>query len=159
MDRLHASPFLSAVALGTLLVVAPPGTAQTRSAEKPEGKEATAPGQAPELSAEVMYRLLVGDIALQRGDPTLAARAYYEVAKEVRDPRFARRATEIALAARQRTLALDAATLWADLEPAARSAEAGHRRNQGRGRLSRQRPERRARARARRSGERRTPAR
>jgi tetratricopeptide (TPR) repeat protein len=53
----------------------------------------------------------------------LAARAYYEVAKDVRDPRFARRATEIALAARQRTLALDAATLWVELDPAADRAK------------------------------------
>ena len=79
--------------------------------------------QTGELSAELMYRLLVGDIALQRGDPALAARAYYEVAKEVRDARFARRATEIALAARQRTLALDAATLWSELDPAAERAK------------------------------------
>ena len=66
-----------------------------------------------------MYRLLIGDIALQRGDPALAARAYFEAARDVKDARLARRATEIALAARQRTLAIDAATLWAELDPAA----------------------------------------
>jgi tetratricopeptide (TPR) repeat protein len=119
MDRLHPFSFLGALALAALLVVAPQATAQTRSGEKPEGKPSTPSREAGELSAEVMYRLLVGDIALQRGDPALAARAYYEVAKDVRDPRFARRATEIALAARQRTLALDAATLWAELDPSA----------------------------------------
>jgi tetratricopeptide (TPR) repeat protein len=119
MERLHASPFLGALGLAALLVFAPPGAGQTRAPEKPEGKAPAAPAKTGELSAEVMYRLLVGDIALQRGDPALAARAYYEVAKDVRDPRFARRATEIALAARQRTLALDAATLWAELEPTA----------------------------------------
>ena len=119
MDRLHAFPFLGALALAAVLVAAPPGAAQTRAPEKPEGKAPSAAGPTGGLSAEVMYRLLVGDIALQRGDPALAARAYYEVAKDVRDPRFARRATEIALAARQRTLALDAATLWAELDPTA----------------------------------------
>ena len=119
MDRLHASPLLGAFALATLLVVAPPLKAQTPAADKPEGKAPAATKDAAELSAEIMYRLLVGDIALQRGDPALAARAYYEVAKDARDPRFARRATEIALAARQRALALDAATLWAELEPTA----------------------------------------
>ena len=119
MDRLHASPLLGALALATLLIAVPPVNAQTPVADKPEGKPPAAVKDAPELSAEIMYRLLVGDIALQRGDPALAARAYYEVAKDARDPRFARRATEIALAARQRTLALDAATLWAELEPAA----------------------------------------
>ncbi|HET7095859.1 MAG TPA: tetratricopeptide repeat protein, partial [Casimicrobiaceae bacterium] len=71
------------------------------------------------LTAEIMYRLLVGDVALQRGDAALAARAYYEAARDTRDPRIARRATEISLAARQRALALDSAKLWAELEPTA----------------------------------------
>jgi tetratricopeptide (TPR) repeat protein len=64
-----------------------------------------------------MYRLLVGDVALQRGDSALAARAYYEAARDTRDVRIARRATEISLAARQRALALDSARLWSELEP------------------------------------------
>src|SRR5438067_2431587 len=34
------------------------------------------------LSADLMYRLLVADIALQRGEPALAARAYFESARE-----------------------------------------------------------------------------
>jgi len=127
MDRLKPFPFLGALAVAASLVVAPQATAQTRNGEKPDSKapdsKAQAPAKEPELSAEVMYRLLVGDIALQRGDPALAARAYYEVAKDVRDPRFARRATEIALAARQRTLALDSATLWAELDPSADRAK------------------------------------
>jgi len=50
-------------------------------------------------------------------------RAYYDVARETRDPKFARRATEIALAARQRTLALDSATLWVELDPTADRAK------------------------------------
>ena len=135
MDRLHPFLFLSAAALAALLVVAPARRRRRRAA----AEDARAPGAGPrrtgELSAELMYRLLVGDIALQRGEPALAARAYYEAAREARDPRFARRATEIALAARQRTLALDAATLWAELDPTAERAEAGRRGPQGRRRL------------------------
>ena len=71
------------------------------------------------LTAELMYRLLVGDVALQRGDTALAARAYFEAARDTRDARLARRATEISLAARQRGLAVEAARLWAELDPAA----------------------------------------
>ena len=72
------------------------------------------------LTAELMYRLLVGDIALQRGEPALAARAYFEAAREARDPALARRATEIALArAAARRLALEAARLWSELDPTA----------------------------------------
>src|SRR5437773_849251 len=33
------------------------------------------PAPATELSADIMYRILVGDLALQRGEPELAARA------------------------------------------------------------------------------------
>lgn len=123
MKRPHPLPILGALALSAMFVGAPQATAQTRSGEKPESKAPVPSAQAGELSAEVMYRLLVGDIALQRGDPALAARAYYEVAKDIREPRFARRATEIALAARQRTLALDAATLWSELDPTADRAK------------------------------------
>jgi len=64
-----------------------------------------------------MYRLLIGDIALQRGEPGIAARAYFEAARETRDARLARRATEIGLAARLRPLAVEAARLWSELEP------------------------------------------
>jgi tetratricopeptide (TPR) repeat protein len=74
---------------------------------------------ARELTAEILYRVLVGDIALQRGEPGLAARAFYEAARDAEDPVLARRATEVALFARQRPLALESAKLWAMLDPAA----------------------------------------
>jgi tetratricopeptide (TPR) repeat protein len=74
--------------------------------------------QAP-LTADLMYRLLIGDIALQRGEPALAARAYYEAAREAKDAKLARRATEIALVARRRGLAAEAAKLWSELDPTA----------------------------------------
>jgi tetratricopeptide (TPR) repeat protein len=80
-----------------------------------------APAQPPptsQFSPDVMYRILVGDIALQRGEPGVAARAYYEAAREAQDAGLARRATEVALFARQRSLALQAAQLWQKLDPA-----------------------------------------
>ncbi len=76
-------------------------------------------GRESGLSADVMYRVLIGDIALQRGEPVVAARAYLEAAREARDPALARRATEVALSARQRNYALEAAKLWAELDPQA----------------------------------------
>jgi tetratricopeptide (TPR) repeat protein len=76
-----------------------------------------APEPAPQFSAETMYRILVGEIALQRGEPALAARAYYEAAREAQEATLARRATEIALFARQRSLAVNAAQLWQKLDP------------------------------------------
>ena len=71
------------------------------------------------ISAELFYRLLLGDVALQRGENALAARAYLDAARDAQDPRIARRATEIALVARQRSLAQEAAKLWAVLDPTA----------------------------------------
>ncbi len=71
------------------------------------------------LSADLFYRILLGDIALQRGETGLAARAYLDAAREAKDPRVARRATEIALVARQRGVAQEAAKLWATLDPVA----------------------------------------
>ncbi len=67
----------------------------------------------------LFYRLILGDVALQRGETSLAARAYFEAAREARDPRLARRATEVALAARMRGLAQESAKLWAALDPEA----------------------------------------
>jgi tetratricopeptide (TPR) repeat protein len=87
---------------------------------EPLARAQSAPGaeaQTSTYSPEVMYRVLVGEIALQRGEPALAARAYYEAAREAQDPTLARRATEIALFARQRGLAMDAAQLWQKLDP------------------------------------------
>ena len=71
-----------------------------------------------QLSESTMFDLLMGEIALQRGDAPLAARTYLEVAKSTRDARVARRAIEVANFARQPEIALEAAKLWYEIEPA-----------------------------------------
>lgn len=71
------------------------------------------------LSADLFYRIVLGEVALQRGELPLAARAFYEAARESRSPQLARRATEVALTARQRQLAEASARLWSELEPIA----------------------------------------
>jgi tetratricopeptide (TPR) repeat protein len=71
------------------------------------------------LTPELFYQLLLGDIALQRGDAALAARSYLDAANETQDPRLARRATEIALSGGLRSVAKDGATLWSSLDPKA----------------------------------------
>ena len=83
----------------------------------PHAAPAPSPAGDKGLSADVFYRLLLGDVALQRGETSLAARAYFEAARDARDPRLAKRATEIALAARMRGLAEQSAKLWSTLEP------------------------------------------
>ena len=108
----------AALAAACLLGPATVGAQEPRSEPGPTAGPAAAPG----LSAELMYRLLVGDIALQRGDGNIAARAYIEAARDTRDPALARRATEIALSTRQRGAALQAARLWSELDPGSERA-------------------------------------
>jgi tetratricopeptide (TPR) repeat protein len=105
---------LRAVILVLVLVCAGP-LARAQALEAP-------PAAPSALTADIMYRILVGELALQRGEPALAARAYYEAARDAQDANLAQRATEIALFARQRTLAADAAALWQKLDPASERA-------------------------------------
>jgi len=103
------------VALALLLAVG----AAVAQPTNPSPRQPTEPTPAPAapFNPDVMYRILVGDIALQRGEPAIAARAYYEAAREAQDATLARRATEVALFARLRSQALEAAQLWQQLDP------------------------------------------
>jgi tetratricopeptide (TPR) repeat protein len=65
-----------------------------------------------DLTEDVLYEFLLGEVALQRGSPGLAAQTYLELARQTRDPRIARRAVEIANYARIPDLALEAARIW-----------------------------------------------
>jgi len=85
---------------------------------KSDGAEAPETGESA-LTADLFYRLMLGDVALQRGDVALAARAYIDAARSSGDSRLAQRATEIAIASRQRALVSDAAQLWSKLDPTA----------------------------------------
>jgi len=92
---------------------APAGEAQA-AAPEPEDR-AVLPKQ--ELTENLLYEFLLAEIAGQRGSATLSAQAYVDLAKRTRDPRIARRATEVALYARMNNAAIDAATLWHETEP------------------------------------------
>lgn len=72
-----------------------------------------------ELSDELLIRMLVGDVAAQRGEHSLAYQAWFAVAEKTRDPRAARRAVEIAVANAQFDGALAAARLWVQFAPKA----------------------------------------
>jgi tetratricopeptide (TPR) repeat protein len=76
-----------------------------------------------QLTPKLMYQFLLGEIAGQRGDLKLSAEAYADLAVRTRDARVARRATEIALHARQTKLALRNAQLWQELEPDSAKAQ------------------------------------
>jgi tetratricopeptide (TPR) repeat protein len=89
----------------------------TDSAGADQAQDANLPRQ--ELTPRLLYQFLLAEIAGSRGQIGLSSEAYMELARGTRDPRVARRATEIALVARRYDAALDAARLWAELDPRA----------------------------------------
>jgi len=85
---------------------------------------AKAPANLPlqELTSPMLYDFLLGEIAAQRGSPGFAAQTYLDLARRTRDPRVARRAVEVANFARMPDLALEAARVWHDADPASLQA-------------------------------------
>lgn len=69
------------------------------------------------LSEAILFKITLAEIAVQRGQPHVAVPAFLEVARETRDPRLARRATEVAWNARFLPAALEAAALWMQADP------------------------------------------
>ena len=89
------------------------GDAQAAAAEP----EIRSPLPKQELTENLLYEYLLAEIAGQRGNVGLSAQAYADLAKRTRDPRIARRATEIALYARMNNAAIDAARIWYETDP------------------------------------------
>lgn len=83
--------------------------------EQEDSSQANLPKQ--ELTAPILFDFLIGETALQRGSLDIAVNRYVKLAKTTRDPRIAKRATEIALHAGNSFAAEQAATMWIQLEP------------------------------------------
>jgi tetratricopeptide (TPR) repeat protein len=94
----------------------PPATKPAAAAAIPD---AVARPELPnvDLTRELLYEFLMAEVAGQRGNLTLAAQAYVDLAKRTRDPRVAERATEMALYARMPEAAIESAKVWADTSP------------------------------------------
>lgn len=85
------------------------------SNEQEDLSQANLPKQ--ELTAPILFDFLIGETALQRGNLDVAVNRYVKLAKTTRDPRIAKRATEISLHAGNTFAAEQAATMWIQLEP------------------------------------------
>lgn len=72
---------------------------------------------AVELSEDILYKILTSEIAFQRGQWQSAYVTILAAAQQTRDPRLAKRAAEIAVAARQPAETLVAVRLWTELAP------------------------------------------
>jgi tetratricopeptide (TPR) repeat protein len=86
-----------------------------KSTAQIEASQANLPKQ--ELTAPILFDFLLGETALQRGNLEIAVDRYLKLTQTTRDPRIAKRASEIALHARHPFAAERAATLWVELEP------------------------------------------
>ena len=70
-----------------------------------------------ELTSELMYKLLLSDIASQQNIHDLALAALVDTASETRDPRLAAQATRQAVLLSQYGIAIQMAQLWLELAP------------------------------------------
>lgn len=87
---------------------------ESRQAARPVG-EPELPKQ--ELTDTVLYEFLLAEIAAQRGSVGIAAQSYTDLAKRTRDPRVARRATEMAVFAHMGAAAIESARVWHETDP------------------------------------------
>jgi len=78
-----------------------------------------------ELTDQILYEILLGDVAAQRGRPDVAAQIYLTAAKSTRDPRLAAQAARLAYEARQIEKSREAFALWQALEPKSMQARQG----------------------------------
>lgn len=69
------------------------------------------------LTPELLYRLMVAEFAVQRGDLELGAELLLRAARDSSDPRLAKRAFQLSMVGRNFVLANQAAQLWALVAP------------------------------------------
>lgn len=76
-----------------------------------------------EVTSEFIFKYLAGEFAGQRGDLAIASRMFLELAQSTNDPRLAERATKAAVYGKDFITAIQAADLWAELDPASVEAQ------------------------------------
>jgi tetratricopeptide (TPR) repeat protein len=106
---------------------APPATAPavqtaTQPAPSPaedndKEKKETPAVPAASVPPDVMYKVLVAEVAIQRGQYDLAIKNYLDLGKQYHDPRLLERAARVAAYAHDNKQALEAAKLWVEMEP------------------------------------------
>ncbi len=74
-------------------------------------------GPVERLSSELLYSVLLGEIAGQRGALEVSGASYLNAAANSQDPRIAERALKIAIFSKQQDVALQAARRWVELAP------------------------------------------
>ena len=113
--------FALPIVLATVLLAACQGQ-PLRSAESPAPAPAGEALPNVPLTGDVLYYLLLGEIAGHRGELDVSVSALSRSAHKTRDPRLAERATLAALYAHRTPDALNNARLWVELRPASSEA-------------------------------------
>lgn len=108
---------LSGLAACAQIPVNPEAAKEEQSAaqQQEEAGQQNLPKQ--ELTAPILFDFLVGETALQRGNTEVAMNRYLKLAKTTRDPRIAKRATEIAMHLGNPYATEQASSIWIELEP------------------------------------------
>ena len=70
-----------------------------------------------ELTEDILFKILLAEIAGQRGKIDIAVDNYLDLAKSTRDPVVIERATRISVYARDNESAYEAASLWVEVDP------------------------------------------
>ncbi|WP_284197123.1 tetratricopeptide repeat protein [Chitinimonas prasina] len=70
-----------------------------------------------ELTRELLFGMLLGEVAVAKGDKQLASDSWLEIARRSRDVRAAERALQVSFAAGRVPQAVQAARLWQELDP------------------------------------------
>lgn len=113
----HLSVFLmSLILLGCSGVAEKPVNEQVSQEQSANTKSPEEPVYTP-LSEEMLYKLLLGEMAGQQGVLDVSAVQYADAAVATTDPEVAQRATQIAIYAQKWDSGLIAAKRWAELQP------------------------------------------
>lgn len=124
--RLQIVIWISLVAALSACATAPQDTATPTTATADTAKAVSAdPNDAlprMELTPEVLYDVLLGEIAGQRGHIAAAAEVLARAAQTTRDPRLAERATLAGLYSKRYVDGMKSALLWVELRPSSTEA-------------------------------------
>jgi len=75
-----------------------------------------------DLTPDLIFKLLMGEVALDRNQPRVGLRLLMDAARQTNDPRVAQRVTEVAMKERQFKEAMEAASLWLNNDPTSAQA-------------------------------------
>ena len=113
--RRFAVTVVAGLLAGCAATVPPPGDGDAVAAGSHGGDAVPSPVR--EFTGDVLYKLLVAELAGQRGDLPSAIESYLEAARETRDAGIAARAAKIAVLSGADGKAIDAARLWSEIDP------------------------------------------